>query len=90
MNRSQLIEIVAQDADISMKQATRAVGSVLDNIESAMRRGDDVVLMGFGTFKSVIRDTRTGRNPRDGTPAVIEAHRAPRFKPSPKLKAAIN
>jgi len=90
MNLSELITRVSVDADLSQAGAKRAVDAVIKNITETVRKGDTMLLVGFGTFKVVKRAARPGRNPRTGEPAPIAAHRAIKFTPSPRLKARIN
>ena len=90
MNLSELITRVSVDADLSQAGAKRAVDAVIANITKTITKGDTMLLVGFGTFKTVKRAARPGRNPRTGEPADIPAHRAVKFTPSPKLKARVN
>ena len=90
MNKTELVQAIAKDAGITVKQASLALGSALDNIAGAMESGDGVTLPGFGTFSVSKRDARTGRNPRTGEAAVIPARNAPHFKASSKLKEQLN
>ena len=90
MNLSELITRVSVDADLSPAGAKRAVEAVFANISATIKSGDNMLVVGFGSFKLVKRAARPGRNPRTGEPANIPAHRAVKFTPSPKLKAKIN
>lgn len=90
MNKAQLIKNIADDADLSVAGAERALDAAIDHITRTIRKGDSVTLVGFGTFKAVTRESREGRNPRTGAVAVIPKHRAPVFKASPMLKAKLN
>lgn len=90
MNRSELIEAVAMNADLSKAQASRAVESTLEAITRTLRRGGVVQLVGFGTFRVGKRARRTGRNPRNGKPINIPAAKVPKFAPGKHLKDAVN
>ncbi len=90
MNKSELIDAIAASADISKAEAGRALDAVLDSITGALKTGDSVVLVGFGTFAVKERAARTGRNPQTGDPIEIEAARIPGFKAGKALKDAVN
>lgn len=90
MNKAELIELVAEAADISKAAATRAVDATFDGITDSLRRGDTVTLVGFGTFSVGERSARTGRNPRTGETITIAASRTPKFKAGKALKDALN
>jgi DNA-binding protein HU-beta len=90
MNKAELIEAVAEAADISKAGASRAVDAVLDSITAAMKKGDQVTLVGFGTFLVRERAARTGRNPKTGEPIDIAAAKVPSFKAGKALKDAVN
>lgn len=90
MNKAELVDAVAESADLSKASAARCVDSVLDLITDAMKKGDTVTLVGFGTFVSKLRPARTGRNPRTGEPIAIAEANVPSFKPGKALKDALN
>lgn len=90
MNKSELIEAVAQSADLSKAAATRAVDAFVDSVADALREGDQVTLVGFGTFTVRERAARTGRNPRTGETISIAASKVPGFKAGKALKDAVN
>ncbi len=90
MNKTELIDAVASSADISKADATRAVDAVVDNITEALRKGDSVTLVGFGTFEVRERSARTGRNPQTGETIQIKASKAPAFKAGKAFKDAVN
>ncbi|HID50240.1 MAG TPA: HU family DNA-binding protein [Chromatiales bacterium] len=90
MNKTELIDAVAEGADISKAAATRAVDTMLDSITSSLAKGDAVTLVGFGTFSVKDRAARTGRNPRTGEPIQIKAAKVPGFKAGKALKDAVN
>jgi len=90
MNKAELIDAVAESADISKASATRALDGALDAILNALKGGDQVTLVGFGTFSVRARAARTGRNPRTGDPIQIKASNVPGFKAGKALKDAVN
>jgi DNA-binding protein HU-beta len=90
MNKAELIEAVADSADLSKADATRAVDGVLDSITGALKQGNTVSLVGFGTFSVKHRAARTGRNPRTGETIQISASNVPGFKAGKGLKDAVN
>jgi DNA-binding protein HU-beta len=90
MNKTDLINSVADHAGLSKADATKAVESVIDAVTNALRGGDQVALVGFGTFSVRDRAARTGRNPRTGETIQIPASRNPVFKAGKGLKEAVN
>ncbi len=90
MNKSELIDAVAESADISKSAASRAVDAVVDSITAALKKNDQVTLVGFGTFTVRQRAARSGRNPRTGETIKIKASSVPAFKPGKALKDAVN
>lgn len=90
MNKAELIDAVADGADISKAAATRAVDTVIDQITNTLKSGDQVTLVGFGTFSVKDRAARTGRNPRTGETINIPASKNPSFKAGKALKDAVN
>ncbi len=90
MNKTELIDAVAEGADISKAAATRAVDTMLDSISKTLANGDQVTLVGFGTFSVKARAARTGRNPRTGEAINIPAAKVPGFKAGKALKDAVN
>lgn len=90
MNKSELIEAVAKSADISKAEAGRAVDAFVDATTKALKQGDQVSLVGFGTFSVRARAAREGRNPRTGETIHIPASKAPAFKAGKALKDAVN
>lgn len=87
MKKGELVAAIAKDAGLSAKAAKKAMDAVIANITKALKKGDKVALVGFGTFEVAQRKARTGRNPRTGKPIKIKAARVPRFKAGAKLKA---
>lgn len=90
MNKAELIDAVALAADITKASATRAVDAVLDNICTALKKDEQVSLVGFGTFVVRSRAARSGRNPQTGAAIEIKASKVPGFKPGKALKDAVN
>lgn len=90
MNKTELINAVAEAAQLSKKDATNAVAAVFDSITDAMVKGDKVQLIGFGTFETRERGERTGKNPRTGEEVKIAACKNPAFKAGKALKDAVN
>lgn len=89
MNKSELIEAVAEGADMSKAQATRAVDSFVAAITDSLKKQEDVALIGFGTFTVRDRAARTGRNPQTGEAINIAAAKIPAFKAGKALKDAV-
>jgi len=90
MNKSELINAVAESAEVSKTVAAKVVDAVVDNIKTALAEGDVVTLIGFGTFATRERAARDGRNPRTGEKIKIKAATVPAFKPGKALKDAVN
>lgn len=90
MNKSELIDAVAESADISKAAAGRAVDAVVESVTDALKKGDQVTLIGFGTFSVKERAARTGRNPQTGAEIQIAAAKIPSFKAGKALKDAVN
>jgi len=89
MNQSDLVAHVANEAGISKAAAEKALSAVLDGVTGALKKGDSVTLVGFGTFSVTKRAAREGRNPQTGATIQIPARRVPRFKPGKALKDAL-
>lgn len=90
MNKSELIEAMADGADISKAAAGRALEGMIEAITGAMKSGDTVSIVGFGTFQVRERAARTGRNPKTGEAIEIKASKSPAFKAGKALKDAVN
>jgi nucleoid DNA-binding protein len=90
MNKGELVEAVANDAGISKAEAQAAVDSVVDNVTAALKKGEKVTLVGFGSFAASVRGAREGRNPQTGKPIKIPAKKVAKFSPGKALKDAIN
>ena len=90
MNKAELIDVVAEAADISKASATRAVDAITDAITASLKKEEQVTIVGFGTFSLRKRAARSGRNPRTGETISIKASNVPGFKPGKALKDAVN
>ena len=90
MNKSELIDAVAASADLPKAAAGRALDAVINAITDALKEGDTVSLVGFGTFSVKERAARTGRNPQTGEPIEIAAAKIPSFKAGKGLKDSVN
>jgi DNA-binding protein HU-beta len=86
MNKADLIERVAKEADLSKAGAGRAIDSFLHAVGVALKKGEIVTLVGFGSFYVAKREARLGRNPKDGTPIKIKAAKVPKFRAGKGLK----
>jgi DNA-binding protein HU-beta len=89
VNKSELIDAVALSADISKAAAGRALDGAMDAIKKALKKGEMVTLVGFGTFYAGKRAARTGRNPRTGAAIKISAAKVPKFRAGKGLKDAV-
>lgn len=90
MNKGDLIEKVAEKTELSKADAGRAVDAIIGAISKALKKGDQVSLVGFGTFAVKKRAARQGRNPRTGETIQIKASKVPGFKAGKALKDAVN
>ena len=90
MNKSELVDAIAEGADISKASAGRALDSAIEAITSALSNGDQVSLVGFGTYSVKHRAARTGRNPQTGSEIQIAASNVPSFKAGKALKDAVD
>ena len=90
MNKSELIDAIADSADISKAAAGRALDGAMDAIKKALKKGDMVTLVGFGTFYVGKRAARSGRNPRTGAEIKIKAAKLPKFRAGKSLKDSVN
>ena len=89
MNKSELIEAIAQEADISKAAAAKALDCMMNAVTGALKKGDTVTLVGFGTFYVGERAARQGRNPKTGEPLTIAAAKTPKFRAGKALKDAL-
>ncbi len=90
MNKSELIDAIAASADISKAAAGRALDGAMEAVKKALKKGDMVTLVGFGTFYVGKRAARTGRNPRTGAAIKIKAAKVPKFRAGKALKDSVN
>jgi nucleoid DNA-binding protein len=90
MNKTELIEAIAKETELSKAAAARALNALLDTIVKTVAKKQDVQLIGFGTFKAAKRAARTGKNPRTGEPLKIAAATVPKFSAGAVFKAAVS
>lgn len=90
MNKTELIAAVAENAEISKKDAEKALKAFVETVTEQLKKGDKVQVVGFGTFEASERAAREGRNPQTGETMKIAASKAPKFKAGKALKDAIN
>ena len=90
MNKSELIDHIARQADISKAAAGRALEALIGGVKATLKKNNSVSLVGFGTFSVSKRAARTGRNPRTGAPIKIKSAKVPKFRPGKALKDALN
>lgn len=89
MNKSELIEAIAQEADLPKASAAKALDGMINSVTKALKSGDTVTLVGFGTFYVGERAARAGRNPKTGEPLQIKAAKTPKFRAGKALKDAL-
>ena len=90
VNKGELIEHIAKQADLSKAAAARALEAIIGGVRTTLKKGGTVSLVGFGTFSVTKRAARTGRNPRTGAAIKIKAAKVPKFRPGKALKDAVN
>jgi DNA-binding protein HU-beta len=90
VNKTELVEHIAKQSDISKAAATRALESIVDAVKKTLKKGGTVSLVGFGSFSVGKRAARTGRNPRTGAAIKIKAAKVPKFRPGKTLKDHLN
>jgi len=90
VNKTELIDHIAKQADISKAAAGRALDSIISAVKSTLKKGNSVTLVGFGTFSVGKRAARSGRNPRTGATIKIKAAKVPKFRAGKALKDALN
>ncbi len=90
VNKTELIEHIARQADISKAAAARALEALIGGVKATLKKNNTVSLVGFGTFSVGKRAARSGRNPRTGAPIKIKAAKVPKFRPGKALKDALN
>lgn len=90
MNKTQLVDKIAEGAEITKADAGKALDAFIEAVTDTLKEGDSVSLVGFGTFSVQERAARTGRNPQNGQDIEIPAATVPKFKPGKGLKNAVN
>ena len=90
MNKAELIEYIAEQADLSKLSATRALEAMIGAVQTTLKDNGSVAIVGFGTFAVTKRAAREGRNPRTGAAIKIKAAKVPKFRPGKGLKDALN
>ena len=90
MTKAELVTMVAEKADLTKKDAEKAISAVVDSISETLAKGEKIQLVGFGTFEVAERAARTGKNPQTGEAINIPASKAPKFKAGKALKDVVN
>ena len=90
MNKTELVETVAEKAGLSKKDSEKALAAIIDTIVNSLAKGEKVQLVGFGTFETRVHKERTNINPQTKEKITIAASKAPKFKPGRSLKEAVN
>lgn len=90
MNKSELVEQIAEKAELSKAAAARALDATIETVKATLKKGDTVTLVGFGTFRVSERSARNGRNPQTGAVIKIKAAKVPKFVPGKALKDVVN
>ncbi len=90
MNKTELIEHIAKQADISKAAASRALEAIIGGVKTTLKKNGSVTIAGFGTFAVAKRAARTGRNPRTGASIKIKSAKVPKFRPGKALKDHLN
>jgi DNA-binding protein HU-beta len=89
LNKQELVASVAEKAQLTKKDAEKAINAVIESIKEALNKGDKVSLVGFGTFEVRTRAARSGRNPQTGETIKIPAGKVPAFRPGKELKESV-
>src|SRR3954454_10367421 len=90
MNKTELVEAIANDSGLTNADARKAVEAFISTVEKTLKKGDEIALTGFGKFSVAKRSARTGRNPQTGETVKIKASKAPKFTAGAGLKTAVN
>lgn len=90
MNKAQLIQKLSEKTRLTKTQSEEFLDATLEIIQKVVAKGDDVKLVGFGTFSRAVRKTRNGRNPKTGAPVTIPGGKVPRFRPGKDFKDLLN
>ena len=89
MTKADIVRQIAQETGLTKTDVAAVVDGFIESVIESLQQGDHIEIRGFGTFKSVTRAPRTGRNPRTGSEVKISSRRAPGFKPSKELRARV-
>jgi DNA-binding protein HU-beta len=89
MNKADLVTRIAQDAEITKRQAGKALDALVGSVQEALSKDDSITLVGFGTFSVMSRSARKGRNPQTGREILIPASKTPKFKAGKALREAV-
>jgi DNA-binding protein HU-beta len=89
MTKAELITRIAKDAALTKRQSEKVVDALLASVQDALRKGEKMTLVGFGTFSAMSQKARTGRNPRTGQPLFLPSRKAPKFSAGKKLRQAV-
>jgi DNA-binding protein HU-beta len=89
MTKAELITRIAQDAALTKRQSEKVIDALLASVQDALRKGEKMTLVGFGTFSAISQKPRTGRNPRTGQALHLPARKAPKFTAGKKLRQAV-
>lgn len=89
MNKAELISALANASGMTQKDTAKILEAFIETVKNTLKKGEDITLIGFGTFKVSTRAARTGRNPKTGAPLQIKASKVPNFKAGKSLKDAI-
>lgn len=89
MNKAELVSSLAAATSLTQKDVTKVLEALVETVKITLKKGEDITLIGFGTFKVSSRAARTGRNPKTGAPLEIKASKVPSFKPGKALKEAV-
>ncbi len=90
MNKAQLVEHLASEMELTKADCERVIDSAVETIKKAVKKGEDVTLVGFGTFTRSKRKARMGRNPQTGEPLKVPASTVPKFRPGKAFKESLN
>ena len=89
MNKAELVSALAEQTSLTQKDVAKVLEAFIETVGITLKKGEELTLVGFGTFKTGKRAARTGRNPKTGTPIQIAASTVPQFKPGKTLKEAV-
>ena len=89
MNKGELIDVVAKNTNLTKTDVENAINTIIDSVKKTVKKGEDVTLIGFGTFTKAKRKARTGRNPQTGEEIKIPAMNVPKFRPGKEFKEMV-